>query len=139
MVIQLFDLTSQDAPIPQFVNVMEMAGIEITPEEVNNALKPQLETPNNLPPFITYRTSDGVALIMATRNLESQEWEWKKAIATEYWRAYGKYFGYGIKPRHEKYASYLNPIQFKSGLLALTGALENGGPIEGARDFLYQA
>jgi hypothetical protein len=136
---ELFDLTSQDAPIPQFVNVMEMAGIEITPEEVNNALKPQLETPNNLPPFITYRTSDGVALIMATRNLESQEWEWKKAIATEYWRAYGKYFGYGIKPRHEKYASYLNPIQFKSGLLALTGALENGGPIEGARDFLYQA
>jgi hypothetical protein len=136
---ELFDLTSQDAPIPQFVNAMEMEGIEITSEEVNNALKPQLETPNNLPPFITYRTSDGVALIMATRNLESQEWEWKKAIATEYWRAYGKYFGYGIKPRHEKYASYLNPIQFKSGLLALTGALENGGPIEGARDFLYQA
>ena len=31
---ELFDLRNPDAPIPQFVNAMKMAGIEITAEQV---------------------------------------------------------------------------------------------------------
>jgi hypothetical protein len=31
---ELFDLTKPDAPIPQFVNAMKMAGIELVPEDV---------------------------------------------------------------------------------------------------------
>ena len=31
---ELFDLRKPDAPIPQFVNAMKMAGIEITAEQV---------------------------------------------------------------------------------------------------------
>jgi hypothetical protein len=31
---ELFDLTNPDAPIPQFVNAMKMAGIEVSPEQI---------------------------------------------------------------------------------------------------------
>jgi hypothetical protein len=90
---ELLDLTSRDAPIPQFVNAMQMAGIEVTVEEVNSGLRPQLETPNNLPPFITYRTDDGVALIMAKLDVQKNEWYWERTVLGEYWSMQGKMLG----------------------------------------------
>jgi ABC-type transport system substrate-binding protein len=36
---ELFDLRNPDAPIPQFVNAMKMAGIEITAEQVAQGIR----------------------------------------------------------------------------------------------------
>jgi len=131
---ELFDLTNPEAPIVEYAQAFN-----INPEDVLAGLYPEVEKPEGLPEFITIRTSDGVALMMATQN-ENGEWVWQKATFTEYWRAYGKYVGYGLKPRHQRnYARYLNPSQFKGGLMALTGALENGGPVENAQAFLQMA
>jgi hypothetical protein len=56
---ELFDLTSQDAPIPQFVNAMKMAGIEVTGEQVAQAIN-----------FQELKDKDGNPFIVATYNLD---------------------------------------------------------------------
>jgi GH35 family endo-1,4-beta-xylanase len=52
---ELFDLRRPDAPIPQFVNAMKMAGIEITAEQVAQGIT-----------FKTMRDSNGKRIIIAT-------------------------------------------------------------------------
>lgn len=49
---ELFDLTNPDAPIPQFVNAMELAGIEVTGEQVAQGLTYQQLKDRNGNPFI---------------------------------------------------------------------------------------
>jgi len=45
---ELFDLSNPDAPIPQFVNAMKMAGIEVTPEQVAQEITYQQLKDGNL-------------------------------------------------------------------------------------------
>ena len=131
---ELFDLTKKDSPIVEHANAFKLNSADVLA-----GLHPEIEKPEGMPEFITMRTADGVALMMATKN-ENNEWVWQKATFTEYWRAYGKYVGYGLKPRHRRdYASYLDPSRFKGGLMALTGALEEGGRVGSAGSFLQEA
>ena len=131
---ELFDVTKKGSPIVEYANAFKLNSADVLAD-----LHPKVEKPQGMPEFITMRTTDGVALIMATQN-ESGEWVWQKATFTEYWRAYGKYVGYGLKPRHQRnYGSYLSASRFKGGLMALTGALESGGPVKDAESFLQLA
>jgi hypothetical protein len=131
---ELFDLTKKDSPIVEYANAFKLNSADVLA-----GLHPEIEKPEGMPEFVTIRTSDGVNLIMSTQN-ENGEWVWQKATFTEYWRAYGKYVGYGLKPRHQRnYASYLSSSRFKGGLMALTGAIENGGTVEDAQSFLRTA
>ncbi len=117
---ELFDLTKPDAPIPQFVNAMKMGGINLIAVEVLARLHPQLETPEGLPPFITYRTSDGVALMMTVQNPQTKEWEWKVAIPGGYWHAQGKVIG--LYMNNEEFGSQRNRdlvrSNFSNGVLS---------------------
>jgi hypothetical protein len=131
---ELFDVTKKDSPIVEYANAFNLNSADVLA-----GLHPEIEKPKGMPEFITMRTSDGVALMMATQN-ENGEWVWQKATFTEYWRAYGKYVGYGLKPRHQRdYAHYLSSSRFKGGLIALTGALEEGGRVGSAESFLQLA
>jgi len=60
---ELFDLRNPDAPIPQFVNAMKMAGIEVTKEQVLEALK----DPKN---YQTLKDKDGNPFLVAVYNLD---------------------------------------------------------------------
>jgi len=131
---ELFDVTKKGSPIVECATAFKLNSADVLA-----GLHPEVEKPQGMPEFITMKTSDGVALMMATQN-EKGEWVWQKATFTEYWRAYGKYVGYGLKPRHQRnYGSYLSASRFKGGLMALTGALESGGPVKDAESFLQMA
>jgi hypothetical protein len=93
---ELFDLRNPDAPIPQFVNAMKMAGIELLPEEVITGI--QLDA-NNQSTYVYARTSntgnefaDGVCLLMAQK-LPDGNWKWDEAKPGIYWRSFDKYIG----------------------------------------------
>jgi len=62
---ELFDLRNPDAPIPQFVNAMNMAGIEVTKEQVLEAL----QNPRN---YQTFKDTDGNLFVVATYPLNNQ-------------------------------------------------------------------
>jgi hypothetical protein len=119
----LFDLTSRDAPIPQFVNAMKMEGIEITEEEVLSGLRIELETPQNMTPFITYRTTDGVALMLAVQDSQTEEWKWKLANPGEYWNLLGKEVGVYVDGAEFKYPGNIDYLKkyFVNGIVSLNG------------------
>ncbi|MCX6028412.1 MAG: endo-1,4-beta-xylanase [Chloroflexi bacterium] len=56
---ELFDLSKPDAPIPQFVNAMQMAGIEITAEQVAEGIT-----------FREVKGKEGEAIAVAIYNLD---------------------------------------------------------------------
>jgi len=56
---ELFDVNKPDAPIPQFVNAMKMAGIEIKGEQVNQKITYQ-----------TFKGNDGDSLVVAFYELD---------------------------------------------------------------------
>ncbi len=108
----LFDLTRPDAPIPQFVNAMRMAGREVTAEEVAEKIAFIDRKANGSPlvdkngnqfvvgvynldpdPTKTGETLEGpISLLIATQN-EKAEWEWNEATLGYYWRMNGKAIG----------------------------------------------
>ncbi len=63
---ELFSLTRSDAPIPQFVNAMKNAGIEVLPEEVLKNLQ-FISTKADGTPLLD---QDGKPFIVATYNLD---------------------------------------------------------------------
>jgi len=89
---ELFDLRNPNAPIPQFVNAMKMAGIEITAEHVAQgityeALKdkdgnPLVVAVYNLAPALfpeKYRDLAGpIPLIIAQKG--ENGWKWRKLV-----------------------------------------------------------
>jgi hypothetical protein len=56
---KLFDLRNPDAPIPQFVNAMKMAGIEITAEQVAQGIT-----------YEALKDKDGNPFVVAVYNLD---------------------------------------------------------------------
>jgi len=120
---ELFDLRNPNAPIPQFANAFN-----INPKDVLSGLHPEVEKPQGMPEFITMRTTDGVALMMATRN-EKGEWVWQNATPGIYWHAQGKFIGVYLagdevdeqKDTVIKYFSY--------GALGLNGTVRPGPDI----------
>jgi len=125
---ELFDLTKEDTPIPQFVNAMQMVGIEITGEEVLSGLRLELETPKNLPPFITYRTEDGVALLMAKFDSQNNKWNWDKALLGEYWYFQGKMFGTYLtrgNMSNDQHKELFRKYFSNGGILALNGQIHS--------------
>ncbi len=99
---ELFDLTRRDGPIPQFVNAMKKAGIEVSPDKVLNDLqfistkadgaplldkdgKPFIVAAYNLDPNPnqTGETLEGpIPLLIATQN-ENEEWGWRRALFSD--------------------------------------------------------
>lgn len=80
---ELFDLTKRDSPIPQFVNAMRMAGIEVTGEQVAQGIKVQELKDKNGNTFLigVYNNEvlgKPVALLIAIYNLDSKEWQWQR-------------------------------------------------------------
>jgi GH35 family endo-1,4-beta-xylanase len=81
---ELFDLNDPEAPIPQFVNAMKMAGIEVNPQEVVGNLEfRQIKGTNGEPIVIaSYTTTDSqntpytVAFIAQK---QENGWGWKNA------------------------------------------------------------
>ena len=59
--------------ISEFVNAFNLNSTDVLV-----GLHPEIEKPEGMPEFITMRTTDGVALMMATKN-ENNEWVWQKA------------------------------------------------------------
>jgi hypothetical protein len=86
---ELFDLRNPNAPIPQFVNAMKMAGIEITAERVAQGITYEALKDKDGLPFVValynlapalfpeqYRDLAGpIPLMIATRG-ENGEWTW---------------------------------------------------------------
>jgi endo-1,4-beta-xylanase len=87
---ELFDLQKPEAPIPQFVNAMNMGGINLTPEQVTNEITYQTLKNKDGNPFViaafnldadpnqTGEPLEGpTPLLIATKD-EMGEWEWSK-------------------------------------------------------------
>jgi len=87
---ELFDLRNPNAPIPQFVNAMKMAGIEITAEQVAKGMALRVFRDLNGTPFVilTYKIDpdpqvqgdalEGEIPLVIGIN-ENQRWQWNKA------------------------------------------------------------
>jgi hypothetical protein len=116
---ELFDLGKPDAPIPQFVNGMKMAGIEVTGEQVDaeityHELKGKdgnsfVVAVYNLDPDPTQtgETLEGsIPLIIAGKN-ENGEWQWEKT----YLKNLGKIVGIKMGIIIEGYGYDNNIIQ----------------------------
>jgi endo-1,4-beta-xylanase len=116
---ELFDLGKPDAPIPQFVNAMKMAGIEVTGEQVDaeitsHELKDKdgnsfVVAVYNLDPDPTQtgETLEGsIPLIIAGKN-ENGEWQWEKT----YLKNLGKIVGIKMGIIIEGYGYDNNIIQ----------------------------
>jgi len=86
---ELFDLRNPDAPIPQFVNAMKMAGIEITGEQVAQGITYEALKDGN--PFVvavynldpdpnqTGELLEGrIPLLIATKT-KNGKWDWTEA------------------------------------------------------------
>ena len=122
--------------IESFVNALNQAGIAISAEQIKQGLTYKTIPEKNL---IVGVAHDGTVLLMAKRD-QKGNLRWEQATFTKLWRAYEKHVGFGIKPRHrEKYPAYTDFSKFQGGLLALTGALEKGGPVSDAYSFLRSA
>lgn len=87
---ELFDLNKSDAPIPQFVHAMRMAGVEINPQQIVGSLASEQKTGVDSKPFIigyynldpdptkTGEPLEGkIPLLLATQD-DQGEWIWKK-------------------------------------------------------------
>jgi hypothetical protein len=86
---ELFDLRKPDAPIPQFVNAMRMAGIEITAEQVAQGITYEALKDKDGNPFVVavynlapslfpeqYRDLAGPIPLMIAEKGEDGEWRW---------------------------------------------------------------
>jgi len=139
---ELFDLRSPDAPIPQFVNAMKMAGIEITVEQVVAHLKYESRENKKGEAYVFARTSnidnefaDGIALLMAKQSLGTGEWQWLVAKPGEYWRGFDKYVGLYLAGDETKdlQITKITSEYFKQGILSLNGQVRPGPDIEERR------
>jgi len=106
---ELFDLRNPNAPIPQFVNAMKMAGIEITAEQVAQGITYKALKDKDGNPFVVavynldsslfpekYRDLAGpIPLFIAKRGKE--EWRWKEATLGEVGRVKGINVGNNIR------------------------------------------
>jgi hypothetical protein len=136
---ELFDLRNPDAPIPQFVNAMKMAGIELLPEEVITGI--QLDA-NNQSTYVYARTSntgnefaDGVCLLMAQK-LPDGNWKWDEAKPGIYWRSFDKYIGIymnGDATKVQSFSALAMNYFGRGGILALSGQVRPGPDIEERR------
>ena len=100
---ELFDLQKPDAPIPQFVNAMKMAGIEITAEQVIDGITFQelRDKAGNLFMVVVYNfnrnsskqgeTFDGPIVLVIAKQDVNKEWVWSDTL-----RAYATEFGFNI-------------------------------------------
>jgi len=123
---ELFDLTKKDSPIVEYAKAFN-----VKPADVLASLHPKIEKPKGMPEFITMRTSDGVALMMATQN-ENGEWVWQKATPGPYWHAQDKFMGVTLRG-DETLNSNINSIvskYFNSGILSLSGQVRPGPDIK---------
>jgi GH35 family endo-1,4-beta-xylanase len=91
---ELFDLRNPDAPIPQFVNAMKMAGIEITAEHVAQGITYEALKDKDGNPFVVavynldpplfpeqYRDLAGpVPLMIAEKREKGWTWEFNKKV-----------------------------------------------------------
>jgi len=88
---ELFDLRNPDAPIPQFVNAMKMAGIEITAEQVAQGITYEALKDKDSNPFVVavykldsslfleqYRDLAGPIPLMIVKRGENAEWRWER-------------------------------------------------------------
>jgi len=92
---ELFDLKSTDAPVPQFVNAMKMAGIEITAEQVSQGITFEKLIDVNGNPFVVAiyifdpdpakqkETLEGVIPFAIAGQNENGEWEWQESTLRE--------------------------------------------------------
>jgi len=113
---ELFNLTKPDAPIPQFVNAMKMAGIEITAEQVAQgitykALKDKDGNPfvvacYNLDPSLfpeQYRDLAGPIPLMIAERGENVEWRWSRATPRKLMDISGKMIiGVFANPQYDR-------------------------------------
>ncbi len=102
---ELFDLKKKEAPIPQFVNAMQMAGIEVTAEQVSQAINFQeLKDKDGNPFYVatynldpdptqTDETLEGPIPLMITKENKNGGWEWKNSSPAEIASKYGQIFG----------------------------------------------
>lgn len=106
---ELFDLTNPDTPIPQFVNAMQMAGIEVTGEQVSAGItftstkadgtllvdqngKPFVVATYNLDPDPNKKGEilEGPVPLFIAEQDEKGEWRWKKIDITDIFKLQGK-------------------------------------------------
>jgi hypothetical protein len=92
---ELFDLRNPDAPIPQFVNAMKMAGIEITAEQVEQGLTFQELESKDGQRFVVglfkinqtfegrYRCLEGEYPLLIAKS-ESSFWRWGRATYPDF-------------------------------------------------------
>ncbi len=109
---ELFDLTRPDAPIPQFVNAMQMAGIEVTTEEVAERIafidrkadgSPLVDKNGNQfvvgvynldpDPTKTGETLEGPIPLFIAKQDGKGRWEWRKILLKDDGIEVGAYLG----------------------------------------------
>ena len=143
---ELFDLRNPNAPIPQFVNAMKMAGIEITAEQVAQGLKYEARQTlqgtvvfgaYNIPPDVLQEKYLSLAPSYCLLIGEKKEkgWGWKAATPGRYWEIHGKLIGLSMNGPEWKLdgAQALVKQHFAGGILGLKGQVRPGPDIEERR------
>jgi endo-1,4-beta-xylanase len=78
---ELFDLQKSNAPIPQFVNGMSLAGIQITPEDVTKYLQYQvLKNVDGKEFVVGYFALDSGSVPILIASEDNSKWVWKEAM-----------------------------------------------------------
>jgi endo-1,4-beta-xylanase len=117
---ELFDLSKPDAPIPQFVNAMRMAGIEVDPNQVADTLSKNYEVRTGVDgkPYIlatytlTDKNSTGYTMGLSAEQKEKGEWIWHEAYGSVIARRRGIERGTLLEwYRAEKDSKYLETIK----------------------------
>lgn len=103
---ELFDLSMPDSLIPQFTNALNMAGIELTPEQVNQKINYQEFKDSDNNPFVvahykiesdlvqkTEFLDQQIPLLTATQNIETKEWKWNEATPSNLGYKFGILIG----------------------------------------------
>lgn len=132
---ELLSIDNPKTPINEFVNAMRMKGLDLDPIEVIKSLVLFEDTLPDGKRITTLRTSEGIALFILIDN------NWVPTTPGNYWNAYEKNFGWGIKNRHysnPEYNRYFNGRELK-GVLVSTGALENGNEVKKAESLVEYA
>lgn len=92
---ELFDLSKPEAPIPQFVNAMRMAGVKIIGEQLVSSFRYEANKQGSHVYALISDTdnelADGVCLLIANRLSNSAEWIWSKTTPSIYWQSLGEY------------------------------------------------
>jgi GH35 family endo-1,4-beta-xylanase len=128
---ELFDLQKSESPIPQFVNSLKMAEIDIDPQQVVNGIVFESKTSTEGKPFVigyynldplqneTGETLEGKTPFFTALQDENSKWVWQKVESADLARLNGYKVGTVVE------LSNLNDPSYRNLILNFSNVIEN--------------